>query len=276
MNRDYELIDFGNGRKLERFGSIVLDRPEIQARGSCGLPQSQWQELASAKFVESTKTKGKWIKNRPVPKSWDFSFGDGKRTWKALLGLSPFKHIGLFPEQHEHWKCLMKQVKQGDRVLNLFGYTGAASLSAAAAGGDVFHVDSSKSIVKKAAENASVSSIDGIHWVVEDALAFAKKEVKRGNKYQFIIMDPPVYGRGKKGEHWKLEDLLPDLVETAAALLSRKGTLILNTYSPKIEIDDMIRIAEASKLHVGKKGWLSVAAGTRKLKLSRFVVCASA
>ncbi|MGB6035081.1 MAG: class I SAM-dependent methyltransferase [Cryomorphaceae bacterium] len=276
MNRDYELIDFGNGRKLERFGAIVLDRPEIQATGSSSLRQSQWQELASAKFVESTKTKGKWVKNGPVPESWDFSFNDGKYTWKALLGLSPFKHIGIFPEQEEHWKFLMKQVNQGDRVLNLFGYTGAASLSAAAAGGDVFHVDSSKSIVKKAAENASASAVDGIHWVVEDALAFAKKEVKRGNKYQFIIMDPPIYGRGKKGEHWKLEDLLPGLVETTAALLSRKGTLILNTYSPKIEIDDMVEIAEASKLRVSKKGWLSVSTGTRKLKLSRFVVCASA
>jgi len=137
-------------------------------------------------------------------------------------------------------------------------------------------VDSSKSIVKKAADNANASSIDGIHWVVEDALAFAKKEVKRGNKYQFIIMDPPIYGRGKKGEHWKLEDLLPELVETTASLLSRKGILILNTYSPKIEIDDMIRIVEASKLRIDKKGWLSVATGTRKLKLSRFVVCASA
>jgi 23S rRNA (cytosine1962-C5)-methyltransferase len=276
MNRDYELIDFGNGRKLERFGAIVLDRPEILATGSCSLRQSKWQELASAKFVESSKTKGKWIKHGPVPVSWDFSFDDGKHTWQALLALSPFKHIGIFPEQSAHWKFLMKQVKRGDRVLNLFGYTGAASLSAAAVGGDVFHVDSSKSIVKKAAENANASSIDGIHWVVEDALAFAKKEVKRGNKYQFIIMDPPIYGRGKRGEHWKLEDLLPDLVATSAALLSRKGTLILNTYSPKIEIDDMVRIAETSKLRVDKKGWLSVSAGTRKLKLSRFVVCASA
>lgn len=276
MNSDYELIDFGNGRKLERFGAVVLDRPEIQAAGLPNLPQSRWNELASAKFVESNKNEGRWIKNESVPASWEFNFEKGKLAWKAILGLSPFKHIGLFPEQVEHWKFLMKKVEQSDRVLNLFGYTGAASLCAAAAGGDVFHVDSSKSIVKKAAENASASGLQGIHWVVEDALAFAKKEMKRGKKYRFIIMDPPIYGRGKKGVHWKLEDLLPDLVETASALLSRKGTLILNTYSPKIEIEDMIGIVEQSRLRVSKHGWLSVSAGTRKLNLSRFVVCASA
>ncbi len=276
MDSDYELIDFGNGRKLERFGAVILDRPEIQAVGSPSLRSSRWQELASAKFVETTKTKGKWVKNEAVPESWEFSFENGKKSWKALLGLSPFKHIGLFPEQAEHWKYLMKNVKSGNRVLNLFGYTGAASLCAAAVGGNVFHVDSSKSIVNKAAENAAASEIDGIHWVVEDALAFAKKEVKRGNKYHFIIMDPPIYGRGKKGEHWKLEDLLPDLVDTASRLLSKKGVLILNTYSPKIEIEDMVKLVNDSKLRVMKKGWLSVSAGTRKLNLSRFVVCASA
>lgn len=276
MNSDYELIDFGNGRKLERFGTVILDRPEIQAVGSSSLRMIRWQELASAKFVETTKSKGKWIKIGEVPEPWEFSFENGSHSWKTVLGLSPFKHIGLFPEQVEHWQYLMKKVNKGDRVLNLFGYTGAASLSAAAAGGNVFHVDSSKSIVNKAAENANKSQINGIHWVVEDALAFAKKEVKRGNKYHFIIMDPPIYGRGKKGEHWKLEDLLPDLVETAAALLTRKGVLILNTYSPKIEISDMVKTVEASKLRVSKKGWLSVSAGKRKLNLSRFVVCASA
>lgn len=276
MSKDYELIDFGNGRKLERFGTVILDRPEIQATGLPDLNSKRWQELASAKFVETTKTKGRWIKNGSVPDIWEFSFGDGKNSWKALLGLSPFKHIGLFPEQSEHWKYLLKGVKNGNRVLNLFGYTGAASLCAAAAGGNVFHVDSSKSIVNKAAENANASDISGIHWVVEDALVFAEKEVKRGNNYNFIIMDPPIYGRGKKGEHWKLEDLLPKMVNTASRLLSRKGILILNTYSPKIEIDDMVGLANDSNLRVMKKGWLSVSTGTRKLNLSRFVVCASA
>jgi 23S rRNA (cytosine1962-C5)-methyltransferase len=276
MSIDYELIDFGNGRKLERFGAVILDRPEVQATGLPALNSSRWKELASAKFTETTKTKGKWIKRDSVPDSWEFSFTNGKKTWKALLGLSPFKHIGLFPEQAEHWKYLMTSVKPGNRVLNLFGYTGAASLCAAAVGGNVFHVDSSKSIVNKAAENATASAIGGIHWVVEDALAFAKKEVKRGNKYDFIIMDPPIYGRGKKGEHWRLEHLLPNLIETTSALLSKKGILILNTYSPKVEIHDMMRLVETSKLHVIKNGWLSVSSGTRKLHLSRFVVCASA
>ncbi len=132
MNTDYELIDFGNGSKLERFGTVILDRPEVQAVGSSSLRKVRWQELASAKCVETTKSKGKWIQIGEVPESWEFSFENGNQSWKTILGLSPFKHIGLFPEQAEHWKYLMEKVKKGDRVLNLFGYTGAASLSAAA------------------------------------------------------------------------------------------------------------------------------------------------
>ena len=118
MNTDYELIDFGNGRKLERFGTVILDRPEVQAVGSSSLRMVRWQELASAKFVETTKSKGKWIQIGEVPESWEFSFENGNKSWKTVLGLSPFKHIGLFPEQAEHWKYLMKKGKKGDRVLN--------------------------------------------------------------------------------------------------------------------------------------------------------------
>jgi 23S rRNA (cytosine1962-C5)-methyltransferase len=276
MNSDYELIDFGNGRKLERFGKIILDRPEIQAIGAPALKQNRWQALASAKFVETSKVKGHWEEKNSIPASWDFTFSHGALQWTAKLSLSPFKHIGIFPEQAAHWKYLTENVSEGDRALNLFGYTGAASLSAAAAGGDVFHVDSSKSIVKKAAENAAASQLEGIHWVVEDALAFAKKEVKRGNGYDFIIMDPPVYGRGKKGEHWKLENLLPDLVKTASDLLLPKGKLILNTYSPKIELSDMVAISEDTGLQIQKKGWLSVSTGNRELNLSRYLICSSA
>jgi len=276
MKSDYELLDFGGGRKLERFGKIILDRPEILADGTPHLKFNRWQTLASAKFLETSKKKGHWQKNTSIPDSWDFAFSYHGFQWTTQLSLSPFKHIGIFPEQSEHWKYFMRHVKKGDRVLNLFGYTGAASLSAAVAGGQVFHVDSSKSIVKKAAENATVSGLDGIHWVVEDALAFAKREVTRGNRYQFIIMDPPVYGRGKKGEHWKLENLLPRLTETASRLLMPKGKLILNTYSPKIEMKDMNSIAEAVGLKVQRKGWLSVSNAGRELNLSRYLICASA
>ncbi|MCH2214174.1 MAG: class I SAM-dependent methyltransferase [Flavobacteriales bacterium] len=273
---DYELIDYGNGRKLERFGDIALDRPEILAYGKPALTKAQWISISKGVFIEKMKTKGSWTLSEEVPDSWVFVYSFSGLSWRINLSLSPFKHIGVFPEQEENWKFLMQNVKKGDRVLNLFGYTGAATLCAAIAGGDVFHVDSSKSIVKKASENAKLSGIEGIHWVVEDALAFAQREVKRGNRYRFIIMDPPIYGRGKRGEHWKLEDLLPTLVETAAKLLSKNGVLILNTYSQKVQLNDMTDIAKRQKLKIRKKGWLSVSGKNRQLNLSRFIICASA
>jgi 23S rRNA (cytosine1962-C5)-methyltransferase len=170
----------------------------------------------------------------------------------------------------------MENVKKGDRVLNLFGYTGAASICAAKAGGDVFHVDSSKSIVKRAGENAQINEVGSIHWVVEDALAFAKKEEKREKKYRFVIMDPPIYGRGKKGEHWKLEDQLPLLMRTAKNILTKDGFLILNTYSPKINLERMSELARDHHLTVLRKGWLSVQSEKRKLALSRYLLCGCA
>jgi len=270
---DYELIDYGFGRKLERFGDFVLDRPEVLASSSAFFSKKDWLGQPDARFVEESKNNGQWHNFSSIPESWVFQFASNNLSWKIKLGLSPFKHIGVFPEQADHWKYLMKRVKGGDRVLNLFGYTGAASMSAAVAGGEVFHVDSSKSIVKKAAENAALNQIKDIHWVVEDALTFAQKEVKRGNKYNFIIMDPPVYGRSKKGKHWRLEGFLPSLMESATNLLSENGVLILNTYSPKIQLADMSSIAKSLHLDQEKAGWLSVSSGKRKLNLSRFIIC---
>lgn len=273
MALDYELVDFGGGRKLERFGSVIVDRPEVLAQGSPEWMTSKWKECALGFFDERT---GKWQMPEKLPQPWTCRFSH--RSVECTFRLHPgkFKHVGLFPEQEVHWKFLIENVKAGDRVLNLFGYTGAASVCVAKAGGDVFHVDSSKSIVKRAGENARANKIDNIHWVVEDALAFAEKEVRRGKKYRFVIMDPPVYGRGKKGEHWKLEDQLPALMKTAQSLLVSKGFLILNTYSPKINLEMMEQLAGANRLSVLKKGWLSVERGERKLKLSRYLLCGCA
>jgi 23S rRNA (cytosine1962-C5)-methyltransferase len=276
MFEDYELIDFGDGRKLERFGSVILDRPEVLAKGARSLSKHRWRQVANAAFIETSKTNGRWEIYSAVPKEWSIGYSALGKSWKAKLGLSPFKHIGIFPEQQTHWQHIMREVRQGDRVINLFGYTGAASLSAAASGGDVYHIDSSKSIVNKAAENARLNGFDQIRWVVEDALAFAKKEVKRGHKYRFVIMDPPVYGRGKKGEHWKLEDLLPELIQVGSHLLDKEGVIILNTYSPKVSLEDMVGLAQNARLGIKDKGWLSVSVDGRELNLSRFITCSSA
>ena len=273
MGLDYELIDFGSGRKLERFGSVIVDRPEVLAEGIPKVPPKKWKELAHGFFDVRS---GKWKGNPKLPHIQTCGFSHGSIRCRFQLHLGKFKHVGLFPEQENHWKFLIEKVKKGDRILNLFGYTGAASICAAKAGGDVFHVDSSKSIVKRAAENAKENEIETIHWVVEDALSFAKKEERRGRKYDFLIMDPPVYGRGKKGEHWKLEDKLPELMRTAKNILEHEGILVLNTYSPKVNLEMMEELATVNRLSVLKKGWLSVESGERKLKLSRYLLCGCA
>jgi len=276
MGFEYALIDFGNGRKLERFGELILDRPEVLATGNPAYPTDFWREKSHARFLEQGKTGGKWEIFGPIPKKPMCRFEFESVGWEFELHLGKFKHVGLFPEQRLHWEYLIKKVRPGDRVLNLFGYTGAASLSAAMAGGDVFHVDSSKSIVKKAGNIASSNGVNDIHWVIEDALTFAKREAKRGKKYRFILMDPPVYGRGKKGEHWRLEDKLSELLQVGGNLLEKKGVLILNTYSPKIGLNDMIEAAEMNDLKKIRSGWLMLLKNERKLRLSRYLMCASA
>ncbi len=273
MSFDYELIDCGHGRKLERFGEVILTRPEVLANKTPKLSQKRWRELSHAEFVQTTETKGVWAFYKKLPSNWEITFRSGKTKWRASLFTGDFKHVGVFPEQELHWKFLSKYVSKGDRVLNLFGYTGCASLSAAAVGGDVFHVDSSRSIVKKASENAQISGIDSIHWVVEDALSFAEKEVKRKKTYRFIIMDPPIYGRGKRGEHWRLETLLPKLLVTSGRLLDKKGMLILNTYSPKIRLDRMVIEAEKAQLKCIKKGVLQLSNSNQVINLSNYILC---
>lgn len=276
MSLDHSLIDFGNGRKLERFGELILDRPEILAKGPTEHPPKFWREKAHARFQELGKTGGFWEEYKALPVDPVCRFEHPRVQWDFSIHPGKFKHVGLFPEQIPHWEFLAENVKKGDRVLNLFGYTGAASLTAALAGGDVFHVDSSKSIVKKGSETARRNGVDYIHWVVEDALSFAFKEQRRGRKYRFILMDPPVYGRGKKGEHWQLENKLHELMKVGQNLLEDGGTLVLNTYSPKVTLDDMVASAESNGLKTVRRGWLMLHKNERKLKLSRYLMCASA
>lgn len=238
---DYELLDAGDGKKLERWGEVITIRPDLQAHYKPGLPYSQWLEMAYWEFEEQSSTQGFW-KNIKAhsPEQWTISYG--KLTF--CLKLTKFKHVGLFPEQQANWRFIQEQVFPGQKILNLFAYTGAASLIARANGAEVVHVDSVKQMLTWANKNREHSSLSDIKWVLEDALKFAQRELKRGNKYDGIIMDPPAWGLGAKGEKWILENHLSSLIETAHGLMNPKAFLILNTYSPKVALADLAKSAE--------------------------------
>lgn len=239
----YELIDAGGGKKIERFGNLTLIRPELQAYFKSEIPFTKWDEMADWEFVEDHKKKGYW-KNlqakEDLPTTWEIGYGG----LKLKLELTKFKHVGLFPEQNSNWDFISKNLKKGDKFLNLFAYTGAASLVAKKAKVDVLHVDSVKQLISWAKENMEKSELSDVKWVLEDALKFAQREVKRGNRYDGIIMDPPAFGLGAKGEKWILEEKLPFLLETASQLLNKRGFLIVNTYSPKLTLKHLETIAK--------------------------------
>ncbi len=274
-NRSYELLDFGSGRKLERFGDVILDRPEILAEKDQKTRETLWNQ-STAIYLEKQKSVGVWKEKNRVSEFWTCEFPLHDGVFKLQLSLGKFKHVGVFPEQQQHWNYLFEKVSKGTRILNLFGYTGAASVVAAKAGAEVYHVDSSRSILKVARENADLNGIDNIRWIEEDAMKFAMREGRRKNRYDFIIMDPPIFGRGKKGEIWKLEEGLEPLVKMASQLLHEDGTLILNTYSPKLGLDEMRQICQKFKLQCIDSGWLSVSTGEGDtLNLSKYVLACS-
>lgn len=225
---DYELLDSGENMKLERFGAVVVARPETQALWKKLRPEL-W-DSAHAVFAFKD-TKGAWDMKKPVSESWEMSWGDVK----FLARLTSFKHTGVFPEQAPNWKWLTQVVRPGMKVLNLFGYTGIASLVVARAGAFVTHVDASKQSLDFAHENARLSGVgeDAIRWILDDALAFAKREARRGAKYDGIILDPPAFGRGAKGEVWKIEEDFPALLESLKEILSDKpgSFFLLNGYA---------------------------------------------
>ncbi|HLP44089.1 MAG TPA: class I SAM-dependent methyltransferase [Candidatus Nanoarchaeia archaeon] len=224
--KDYELLDSGDGEKLERFGAFVLRRPDPQALWQKSLSVERW-DGADAQFVTSGRT-GNWKKNKELPESWEIEIAGAK----FVISLSAFKHTGIFPEQSENWNWIQETIKKADRkvsVLNLFGYTGGATLAAAKAGADVCHVDGSKVSVAKASDNAKASGLGEkpIRWIIDDALSFVKREVRRGNKYDAIIMDPPSYGHGAQGEVWKIEEGLRELLAGCQKLLSDTPVFVL-------------------------------------------------
>ena len=229
---DYELIDVGNFEKLERFGQYITIRPEPQAVWQPKLSYREWEQKAHVKFVAKSSSSGNWNKLKNTPDRWNIQYGD----LKFRLALTSFKHVGIFPEQAVNWDYITESVKalniSEPKFLNLFAYTGAASIAAKAAGADVTHVDSIKQVVTWANENMQHSNLENIRWVVEDAMKFVKREVKRGKKYNGIILDPPAYGHGPNGESWKLEEMIDEMIKNVVQLLDEeKHFLILNTYS---------------------------------------------
>lgn len=239
---DYELLDCGDGRKLERFGRVVTARPEPQALWAPSLGEAQWEARAGARFRKDkgSEDRGEWVLRRGTPQQWFVEYRNPQGLkLRMRLGLTSFKHVGIFPEQAANWDYIYDTVgalrRAGvDRpaVLNLFAYTGGASLAARAAGAEVTHVDSVRQTVTWSRENMEASGLDGIRWVVEDALKFVRREVRRGRRYNGIILDPPSYGRGAEGEKWVLEEHIREMLSLCAELLSGEHCfVVLNLYS---------------------------------------------
>lgn len=235
---DYELIDCGDFEKLERFGKYITIRPEPQAVWKKIYSEAEWENQAHVKFIPKSSSSGDWKMLKKMPEQWTINYGLGdKKNSNDItfrLGLTGFKHVGIFPEQACNWDVIFHFLKdlEKPKFLNLFAYTGGASLAAKAAGADVTHVDSIKQVVNWANENMQKSNLDNIRWLIDDALKFVKKEQRRGNFYQGIILDPPAFGHGPNGEKWKLEDNILEMMDSVLQILDPKQhLLILNAYS---------------------------------------------
>lgn len=280
--KDYELIDCGNYEKLERFGRIVMARPEPKALWDKTLSDEEWLRRMHTKFAPGAgfakagkEDSGTWQRLKRMEDQWYISYGGSKNksvavgeaadcvsdgvsdcvenektgsrngcpSFKLRLGLTSFKHVGVFPEQSPNWDYIYEHTKMlsdkaraegkpAPKVLNLFAYTGAASLAAKCAGADVTHLDSVRQVVTWAKGNMESSGLDNIRWVVEDALKFARREARRGNRYQGIILDPPAYGHGPDGEKWKLDECLNDMLKCVSSILAPSDSfMVLNLYS---------------------------------------------
>ena len=238
---DYELMDAGGGKKLERWGNVITIRPELQAYFKSEWTFEKWNELAHWEFVQKGNKSGSWKRLNPKALDhWQISY----QKLKFNLELTKFKHVGLFPEQKINWDFITKNLKSEGKFLNLFAYTGAASIVARNVGAETLHVDAVKQLITWAKVNMEESRLLNIKWVLEDALKFAQREVKRGNQYDGIIMDPPAWGIGAKGEQWKLEDKIDELLGTAAELMTEKGFLIVNTYSLQLDHKMLLALAQ--------------------------------
>ena len=256
--RDYELLDSGDGLKMERFGKYIFSRPESQAMWSRALSASEWNNVHAVFQPSGEESGGHWDFKKRVDEKWVMSYpltptplpmgeGQGVREIKFSAMTTPGRHLGVFPEVASHWDFMADSVRKAGRqpnILNLFGYTGLASLAAAAAGASVTHVDASKKSVTWARENQELSGLKEkpIRWVVEDAVKYVQREAKRGVKYDGIILDPPKFGRGPKGEIWEVYKSLPNLLDMCRACLSNDPLFVIVT----------VYAVRASAIHVAQ------------------------
>ena len=250
--KDYELVDSGNFEKLERFGRYYMSRPEPKALWDKTLSEVEWDRMIHTKFKAGAgfgkagkEDSGTWERLRKMDDQWAIRYNGEQKglDFSLRLGLTAFKHVGVFPEQAPNWEYIFRKTRElavtakekgqaPPKVLNLFAYTGAASLAAKAAGADVTHLDSVRQVVTWARNNMEISGLDNIRWIIEDAMKFARREAKRGNVYQGIILDPPAYGHGPDGEKWKLDECLFDLLKCVNSILAPVDSfLVLNLYS---------------------------------------------
>lgn len=233
--QDYELLDSGDGLKLERFGKYIFARPEAQAMWSRALPPSEWNNAHAVFQPTAEESGGHWVEKKKLPEKWEMSYPlPHLKELTFSVMTTPGRHLGVFPEVASHWDFMADLVQKANRpvrVLNLFGYTGLASLAAAAAGAHVTHVDASKKSVSWARENQALSGLSDkpIRWIVEDAVKYMQREEKRGMEYDGIILDPPKFGRGPKGEVWEVYKSLPNLFEICRACLSDNPLFVIAT-----------------------------------------------
>ncbi len=275
---DYALLDSGAGRKLERFGRVVVDRPEPQALWTPRLDKRGWDKAHAVFSGADDEDKGRWRIDKPVPESWPVKV----RDVTMLCRLASFRHLGLFPEQLPHWEWMLVRLREirdePPRVLNLFAYTGAASLLAAKAGAQVTHVDASKKAIAWAKENQAASALGDapIRWMLDDAQKFVKREVRRGKTYHLILVDPPKFGRGPDGEVWDLFTHLPPLLTDCAKLLvPSRAALVLTIYAIRasaLAFDQLCREVLSDRAGSFQSGELAIreAEGARALPASLF------
>ena len=231
---DYKIIGTGDGEKLERWGDVVLLRPDPQVIWKSKTRLNTYKGL-NARYSRSESGGGSWEILKPFPAEWKISYKDLKFIVKPM----GFKHTGIFPEQAVNWDKMRELISSQNReikVLNLFAYTGGASIACAKAGAKVAHIDASKGMVERAKQNASLNGLEGIRFIVDDCKKFIEREIRRGNKYDAIIMDPPSYGRGPNGEMWKIENSLYDFVELTKKVLSDNPLFVLiNSYTTGLQ-----------------------------------------
>ncbi len=277
---DYALLDSGLGRKLERFGRVVVSRPEPQALWQKSLPESEWAK-ADAIFTNASEKededKGSWVNAKKLPETWPVKVEGAT----MLCRLMTYRHMGLFPEQRPHWQWISSLTKNSTKplnILNLFAYTGAASLIVSKHGAEVTHVDASKKAIQWAKENQAASNLNEskIRWICDDAVKFVAREIRRGNKYDGILLDPPRYGRGPDGEVWKFEQDVGPLLRACTELLAPDAKfMILTTYAMRLSsltLYHMMQDALMNRIGTVDHGELLLAdkSGKRPLPTSLF------